>query len=170
MTGLKTNKFWLIDNLIKALKATQYTQCIDIVFSCRTSKHFPYVYTKGINITNCNQPNRDISCGRSRIFRVVGSPTIWGGGTFYQISGTSMKSRKQLVVRETPWYLTHFAQRLGTYEYEEQKHNHKCRVPKSRAAVDYTLSGVEPHGPTRGVWPMATVTKHSQSYLVTSNI
>ena len=36
--------------------------------------------------------------------------------------------------------------------------------PKSRAAVDYTLSGVEPHGSTRGVWPMATVAKHSQSY------
>ena len=32
--------------------------------------------------------------------------------------------------------------------------------PKYRAAVDYTLSGVEPHGPTRGVWPMATVAKH----------
>ena len=42
--------------------------------------------------------------------------------------------------------------------------------PKSRAAVNYTLSGVEPHGSTRGVRPMATVAKHSQSYLVTSNI
>ena len=40
-------------------------------------------------------------------------------------------------------------------------------VPKYRAAVDYTLSGVEPHGSTQGVRPMATVTKHSQSYLVT---
>ena len=47
---------------------------------------------------------------------------------------------------------------------------HVCTVPKYRAAVDYTLSGVEPHGSTRGVWPMATVAKHSQSYLVTSNI
>ena len=26
-----------------------------------------------------------------------------------------------------------------------------CTVPKSRAAVDYTLTGVEPHGPTRSV-------------------
>ena len=34
-----------------------------------------------------------------------------------------------------------------------------CTVPKYRAAVDYTLSGVEPHEPTRGVWPMATVAK-----------
>ena len=43
-------------------------------------------------------------------------------------------------------------------------------VPKYRAPVDYTPSGVEPPGPTQGVWPMATVAKHSQSYLVTSNI
>ena len=27
-----------------------------------------------------------------------------------------------------------------------------CTVPKSHAAVDYTLTGVEPHGPTRSVW------------------
>ena len=26
-----------------------------------------------------------------------------------------------------------------------------CTVPKSRAAVDYTLTGIEPHGPSRGV-------------------
>ena len=26
-----------------------------------------------------------------------------------------------------------------------------CTVPKSRAAVEYTLTGVEPHGPTRSV-------------------
>ena len=32
-----------------------------------------------------------------------------------------------------------------------------CTVPKYRAAVDYTLTGVEPHGPTRGVWPIAVV-------------
>ena len=41
---------------------------------------------------------------------------------------------------------------------------------KSRAAVDYTLIGVEPHGPTRGVRPIAAVAKYSQSYLVTTNI
>ena len=27
----------------------------------------------------------------------------------------------------------------------------KCTVPKSRAAVDYTLTGIEPHGPSRSV-------------------
>ena len=32
-----------------------------------------------------------------------------------------------------------------------------CMVPKYRATVDYTLIGVEPHGPTRGVWPIAVV-------------
>ena len=26
-----------------------------------------------------------------------------------------------------------------------------CTVPKSRAAVDYTLTGIEPHGPSRSV-------------------
>ena len=26
-----------------------------------------------------------------------------------------------------------------------------CTVPKSHAAVDYTLTGVEPHGPSRSV-------------------
>ena len=35
----------------------------------------------------------------------------------------------------------------------------KCTVPKYRAAVDYTLIGVEPHGPTRGVRPIAAVAK-----------
>ena len=42
--------------------------------------------------------------------------------------------------------------------------------PKSCAAVDYTLIGVEPHGPTRGVRPIAAVANDSQSYLVTSSI
>ena len=41
---------------------------------------------------------------------------------------------------------------------------------KSRAAVDYTPIGVEPHGPTRGVQPIAVVTNDSQSYLVASSI
>ena len=44
------------------------------------------------------------------------------------------------------------------------------RSRKSRATVDYTLTGVEPHGPTRGAWPIAVVTNDSQSYLVASNI
>ena len=41
---------------------------------------------------------------------------------------------------------------------------------KSRAAVDYTLIGVDPHGPTRGVWPMAAVANDSQLHLVASSI
>ena len=32
------------------------------------------------------------------------------------------------------------------YEMDSQ-----CSVPKSRAAVDYTLTGIEPHGPSRSV-------------------
>ena len=39
-----------------------------------------------------------------------------------------------------------------------------CTVPKSRAAVDYTLTGVEPHGPTRSVWPIVAPANRSQSY------
>ena len=41
---------------------------------------------------------------------------------------------------------------------------------KSRAAVDYTPIGVEPHRPTRGVWPIATVANDSQLHLVASSI
>ena len=41
---------------------------------------------------------------------------------------------------------------------------------KSRAAVDYTPIGVEPHGPTQGVWPIATVANDSQLHLVASSI
>ena len=41
---------------------------------------------------------------------------------------------------------------------------------KSCATVNYTLIGVEPHGPTRGVWPIATVTNDSQLHLVASSI
>ena len=44
------------------------------------------------------------------------------------------------------------------------------RSHKSRAAVDYTPIGVEPHGPTRGVWPIATVANDSQLHLVASSI
>ena len=44
------------------------------------------------------------------------------------------------------------------------------RSHKSRAAVDYTLIGVEPHRPNRGVWPIATVANDSQSHLVASSI
>ena len=45
-----------------------------------------------------------------------------------------------------------------------------ARSHKSRAAVDYTLIGVEPQGPTRSVWPIATVANDSQSHLVASRI
>ena len=45
-----------------------------------------------------------------------------------------------------------------------------ARSHKSRAAVDYTLIGVEPQGPTRDVWPIATVTNDSQLHLVASSI
>ena len=45
-----------------------------------------------------------------------------------------------------------------------------ARSHKSRATVNYTPIGVEPHGPTRGVWPIATVANDSQLYLVTSSI
>ena len=38
------------------------------------------------------------------------------------------------------------------------------KVPKSHAAVDYTLTGVEPHGPTRSVWPIVAPANRSQSY------
>ena len=45
-------------------------------------------------------------------------------------------------------------------------HNPISPVPLS----DYTPIGVEPHGPTRGVWPIATVANDSQLHLVTSSI
>ena len=45
-----------------------------------------------------------------------------------------------------------------------------ARSHKSRAAVDYTPIGVEPHEPTRGVWPIATVANDSQLHLVASSI
>ena len=41
---------------------------------------------------------------------------------------------------------------------------------QSCSAVNYTLIGVEPHRPTRGVWPIAVVTNHSQLHLVASSI
>ena len=41
---------------------------------------------------------------------------------------------------------------------------------KSRATVDYTLISVEPHGPTQGVWPIATVANDNQLHLVASSI
>ena len=45
-----------------------------------------------------------------------------------------------------------------------------ARSHNSRATVDYTPISVEPHRPTRGVWPIATVTNGSQLHLVASNI
>ena len=45
-----------------------------------------------------------------------------------------------------------------------------ARSHKSLAAVDYTLIGVDPHRPTQGVWPIATVTNDSQLHLVASSI
>ena len=35
--------------------------------------------------------------------------------------------------------------------YSTRNPTDRCTVPKSRAAVDYTLTGVEPRGPTRSV-------------------
>ena len=61
---------------------------------------------------------------------------------------------------------------MRSHSDQQESHSDVSSVhgPKYHATVDYTLSSVEPHGPTQGVWPMATVAKHSQSYLVTSNI
>ena len=62
----------------------------------------------------------------------------------------------------------------GTKRDIAEKFNHTCaRIAwshKSRATVDYTLIGVEPHGPTQGVWLIATVTNGSQLHLVASSI
>ena len=54
--------------------------------------------------------------------------------------------------------------------YNVRRTNAVAWSHKSRAAVDYTLIGVEPHGPTRGVWPIATVANDSQLHLVASSI
>ena len=54
-------------------------------------------------------------------------------------------------------------------DLEDKKIKH-ARSHKSCAAVDYTPIGVEPHGPTQGVWPIATVANDSQLHLVASSI
>ena len=41
---------------------------------------------------------------------------------------------------------------------------------RSHATVNYTPIGVEPHEPTRGVWPIVAVANDSQSHLVASSI
>ena len=61
-------------------------------------------------------------------------------------------------------------QYFGAERKEDIKIQNSARSHKSRAAVDYTLIGVEPHGPTRGVWPIAAVANDSQSHLVASSI
>ena len=53
---------------------------------------------------------------------------------------------------------------------EHNMHVNSAQSHKSRAAVDYTAIGVEPHGPNRGMWPIAAVTNDSQSHLVASSI
>ena len=69
--------------------------------------------------------------------------------------------------------------RTGEYDRVCEACNHffssnmyRCsaRSHKSRAAVDYTLIGVEPYRPTRGVWPIAAVANDSQLHLVASSI
>ena len=50
------------------------------------------------------------------------------------------------------------------------RNEHLALSHKSHAAVDYTPIGVEPHGPTQGVWPIATVANDSQLHLVASSI
>ena len=42
--------------------------------------------------------------------------------------------------------------------------------PISPVPPTYTPISVEPHGPTRGLWPIATVTNDSQLHLVASSI
>ena len=41
---------------------------------------------------------------------------------------------------------------------------------KSCGTVDYTPISVEPHRPTQGVWPIATVANDSQLHLAASSI
>ena len=56
---------------------------------------------------------------------------------------------------------------------QDQEGEEKCEAAwshESRATVHYTPIGVEPHGPTRDVWPIATVTNDSQLHLVASSI
>ena len=57
---------------------------------------------------------------------------------------------------------------LGTVEHSCAQIN--ARSHKSRATVDYTPISVEPHEPTRGVWPIVAVANDSQSHLVASSI
>ena len=61
-------------------------------------------------------------------------------------------------------------QRPWRYIYEGCAEGKCARSQKSCATVDYTLIGVEPHRPTQGVRPKATVTNESQSHLVASSI
>ena len=65
---------------------------------------------------------------------------------------------------------------LGQFQAQRsgQHHHQKALLiawsHKSSAAVDYTPIGVEPHGPTQGVWPIATAANDSQLHLVASSI
>ena len=52
----------------------------------------------------------------------------------------------------------------------EKRRDGFARSHKSHATVDYTSISVEPQGPTRGVWPIATVANDSQLHLVASSI
>ena len=54
--------------------------------------------------------------------------------------------------------------------YTRLEHHQSARSHKSRAAVDYTPISVEPHGHTRGAWPIATVANDSQLHLIASSI
>ena len=69
------------------------------------------------------------------------------------------------------WKLKWSAPKSKRYTFPQLLHfKEAARSHKSRATVDYTLIGVEPHGPTRGVWPIAAVANDSQSHLVASSI
>ena len=52
----------------------------------------------------------------------------------------------------------------------KKKKAKNARSHKSRATVDYTPIGVEPHRPTRGVRPIVAVANDSQSHSVASSI
>ena len=80
-------------------------------------------------------------------------PVLLGCGTSGQGQNILVVAGKVLMVKD-----------------EDADDDDPAQSHKSCATVDYTPIGVEPHRPTRGVWPIATVANDSQLHLVASSI
>ena len=99
----------------------------------------------GYSIEQCSN---DFGCSKTILKRVISGKKQKGGREYKREAEARERSDAPPTEEERP------EQPIAPVTKDAPAADEEiiiCTVPKSRAAVDYTLTGVEPHGPTQSV-------------------